>query len=298
MRVLVTGSHGFIGSALVPALAAAGHRAIRVVRGSPGPGEVGWDPATGTLNAADLSGVEGAVHLAGESLGARRWNPEQKCRIFDSRVKGTALLCRRLAELEPRPRVLVAGSAVGFYGDRGAQQLDERSDAGTGFLAELAQQSEAATRPAEDAGIRVVRIRTGVVLSPRGGALQRQLPLFKIGVGGRLGSGQQYLSWISLDDEVGAILFALDTEGLAGAVNLTAPHPVTNAEFTKTLGAVLGRPTIIPVPRIGLAAILGGEAADEMLLGGQRVLPKKLLEHGYRFKQPELEPALRGLLGR
>ncbi len=298
MRVIVTGSHGLIGSALIAALTAAGHQPVRVVRGSADVGEIRWDPESGMLDGRDLAGMDAAVHLAGEALGAKRWNAQQKHRILDSRVRGTELLCRRLAEVDPRPGVLVAGSAIGFYGDRGSEELDEHSGPGTGFLAEVAQQWEGATSAAADAGIRVVRMRSGVVLSPAGGALQKQLPLFRAGLGGRLGSGRQYLSWVSLDDEVGAILFALAAGDLAGPVNVTSPNPVTNADFTRTLGAVLGRPAILAVPRIGLATLLGGEMADEMLLGGQRVLPKQLLEHGYRFAQPDLEPALRHLLGR
>jgi uncharacterized protein (TIGR01777 family) len=298
MKVIVTGSHGMIGRALIPALPTAGHQAVRVVRGSPAAGEIGWDPATGQLDQRDLAGVDAAVHLAGEGLGTKRWTAPQKHKILDSRIKGTDLLSRRLAELDPRPRVLISGSAIGIYGDRGDQELDEQSPPGTGFLADVAQQWEAATTRAADAGVRVVNIRSGVVLSPTGGALQKQLPLFKAGMGGRLGSGQQYLSWVSLDDEIGAILFALDNAGMTGPVNVTAPHPVTNAEFTTTLAAVLRRPAILAVPRIGLAALLGGEMAEEMLLGGQRVIPRKLLDHGYRFAQPDLEPALRHLLGR
>jgi uncharacterized protein (TIGR01777 family) len=298
MRVIVTGSHGLIGSALIPALVAAGHQPVRVVRGSPAAGEIPWDPDSGVLNEHDLRGIDAAVHLAGEGLGTKRWNAQQKHRILDSRVKGTELLCGRLAELDPAPAVLLAGSAVGFYGDRGSEELDEHSGPGTGFLADVVQEWEAATKAARDAGIRVVRMRTGVVLSPAGGALKKQLPLFRAGLGGRLGSGQQYLSWISLDDEIGAILFALNTAALAGPVNVTSPHPVTNAEFTRTLGAVLGRPAVLAVPRIGLATLLGGEMADEMLLAGQRVMPKQLLALGYRFAQPDLEPALRHLLGR
>jgi uncharacterized protein len=287
-----------IGSALTTALEDAGQNVVRLVRGSPKPGQVSWDPAAGVLDAGDLNGVEGAVHLAGEGIAAKRWSPEQKRRVLDSRVKSTDLLCRRLADLDPKPSVLVAGSAVGFYGDRGAQELDEQSKAGTGFLVDLCQQWEGATAPAEEAGIRVVHIRTGIVLSPTGGVLKKQLPLFKVGLGGRLGSGRQYQSWIALDDEVGAILFALTNHSLSGPVNLTAPNPVTNAEFTKTLGAVLGRPTIFPVPRIGLSAMLGREAVDEMVLGGQRVLPRQLEQHGYVFRYPDLQPALRHLLGR
>lgn len=298
MKVIVTGSHGMIGTALIPALEAAGHQAIRVVRGVPAAGEIGWDPVEGELDRRDLAGVDAAVHLAGEGLGTKRWSPAQKHQILDSRVRGTNLLSRRLAELDAKPRVLIAGSAIGYYGDRGAEQLDEQSSPGTGFLADVVQQWEAATTPAGDTGIRVVSIRSGVVLSPTGGALRRQLPLFKAGLGGRLGSGQQYLSWVSLDDEVGAILFALGNPGLTGPVNVTAPHSVTNAEFTGTLGAVLGRPSILTVPPIALSTLLGREMAGEMLLGGQRVVPAKLLDQGYRFAQPDLEPALRHLLGR
>jgi uncharacterized protein (TIGR01777 family) len=298
MRVIVTGSHGLIGSALAGALTAAGHQPVRVVRESASTGEIHWNPDSGVLDGRDLVGIDAAVHLAGEGLGTKRWSAQQKHRILDSRVRGTELLCRRLAELDPTPSVLVAASAVGFYGDRGSEELDEHDGPGTGFLAEVVQQWEEATRAAADVGIRVVRIRSGVVLSPAGGALQKQLPLFRAGLGGRLGSGRQYLSWVSLDDEVAAILFALTASDLAGPVNVTSPDPVTNAEFTRTLGAVLGRPAVLAVPRIALATLLGGEMADEMLLGGQRVLPKQLLEHGYRFAQPELEPALRHLLGR
>jgi hypothetical protein len=297
MRILVTGSHGLIGSALVAALEREGHDVVRVVRGPAGPGEVHWDPAAGELDLSGTDKIDAAVHLAGEGIAEKRWTSEQKRRIVDSRVASTDLLARSLAAAGHRPSVLVSGSAVGIYGDRGDVVIDEDSPAGAGFLAEVCRQWEAATAPASDAGIRVVHARSGIVLSPEGGALKRQLPLFKVGIGGRLGSGRQYQSWIALDDEVVAIMFALENESLSGPVNLTAPHPVTNAEFTKTLGAVLGRPTVVAAPKFGLSAVLGHELVSEMLLAGQRVMPMRLLGSGYTFRYPELEPALRSLLG-
>ena len=296
MRILVTGSHGLIGSALVTALEKDGHDVVRLVRGPAAPGEVHWDPAAGQLDLAGTDKIDGAVHLAGEGIGDKRWTPEQKRRIVDSRVASTDLLARSLASAGHRPSVLISASAVGIYGDRGDVVIDEDSPAGAGFLAEVCRQWEAATAPAADDGIRVVVARNGIVLSPQGGALKKLLPLFKIGMGGRLGSGRQYLSWISIDDEVGAIMFALQNDSLSGPVNLTAPHPVTNAEFTKTLGAVLGRPTVVAAPKFGLSAVLGHELVSEMLLAGQRVMPMRLLGGGYTFRDPELEPALRRLL--
>jgi uncharacterized protein (TIGR01777 family) len=298
MKVLLTGSHGLIGSALGPALEASGHQVVRLVRGPAGRGEVSWDPATGTLDASSLSGVDAAVHLAGAGIGDKRWTPARKQEVLDSRVKSTDLLSQRLASLDPKPQVLVGGSAIGFYGDRGDERLTEESPPGKGFLVGLVEQWEGATAPASDAGIRVVHIRSGIVQSAAGGALGKVLPLFKFGLGGRIGSGKQYWSWIALDDEVGAIIHALTTDSLRGAVNLTAPNPVTNAEYTKTLARVLGRPALIPTPRFGLAAVVGGEAADEMLIGGARVLPERLSQSGYKFQYPELEGALKHELGR
>jgi uncharacterized protein (TIGR01777 family) len=285
MKVAVTGSHGLIGSALLASLEADGHEVVRVARG---PGDV--------LDVGGLGGVEAVVNLGGEGIAERRWTPAQKEKIRRSRIMGTDLLVRRLAELMPRPAVLVSGSAVGYYGNGGDDKLDEESPNGSGFLAELVRDWEAATAPASDAGIRVACIRTGIVQSPRGGALKRQLPLFKFGLGGRLGSGRQYQSWIAIDDEVGAIRHVLNTDDLSGPVNLTAPNPVTNAEFTATLASVLRRPKLLPVPRFGLALVLGGELVDEALLFSQRVLPGKLLQSGYQFRYPFLEGALRALL--
>jgi uncharacterized protein len=298
MKVVVTGSHGLIGSALVPALRQAGHTVVPLVRGSAGTGEVRWDPAGGVLDLNLLEGVNGAVHLAGEGIADKRWTAEHKQRIGESRVKSTDLLARTLAQLDPKPQVLVSGSAVGFYGDRGNEELTEESHAGSGFLPDLVKKWEAATAPAEQAGIRVAHIRSGIVLSPEGGALKQQLPLFKLGVGGRLGSGRQYQSWISIADEIGGILHVLASDALRGPVNLTAPQPVTNASFTRTLGSVLGRPAVIPVPRFAVSLVFGTELVDAALLASQRVLPARLQATGYSFQHPGLEEALRSLLGK
>ena len=297
MRVLVSGSRGLIGSALVSSLRAGGHDVRRLVRGEATGDDVAWDPGGGTIDRAALEGTEGVVHLAGEGIGAKRWTRAQKREIRDSRVEGTRLLAEALAGLEPRPEVLVSGSAVGVYGDRGDEVLTEDSTLGDSFLAGVCKEWEAATAPVAEAGIRVVNIRSGIVLSPAGGALKKQLPLFKLGLGGNLGSGWQYMSWISIDDEVGAIGHALATPSLRGPVNLTAPEPVRNAQFTSTLGRVLARPSVLPVPRLALAVVLGRELAAEML-GSQRVLPIRLEASGYAFHHPELEPALRHVLGR
>jgi uncharacterized protein len=285
MKVAVTGSHGLIGSALIGALHARGDVVIPVLRDS-----------AGHLDVAALPPVDAVVNLAGEGIAERRWTPAQKQKVLDSRREGTRRLAARLGELSPPPAVLVSGSAVGFYGDRGDEVLDEQSPGGTGFLAEVVREWELAAAPAAEAGIRVVNIRTGIVLSRAGGALKRQLPLFKLGLGGRLGSGRQYQSWIAIQDEVGAILHVIGSENLSGPVNLTAPNPVTNAEYTTTLASVLRRPAPLPVPRFGLALVLGSELVDEALLSGQRVVPRKLEQSGYLFQAPALEGALRSIL--
>ncbi|MCO6459254.1 MAG: TIGR01777 family oxidoreductase [Pirellulaceae bacterium] len=297
MRIAITGSTGLVGSALVPFLTTGGHQVQRIVRGKPSDGECQWDPNAGTIDAASLEGVDAVVHLAGENIAGGRWTAARKQRIRDSRVLGTRLLAETLARLRQPPRVLVSASAIGFYGDRGDEQLDESSAAGSGFLVEVAQQWEQATQPAADAGIRVVNARFGVILSPLGGALKTMLPPFRLGLGGVIGSGQQYMSWIGLDDAVGALHFALMTDQLRGPVNVVAPEPLTNREFTRTLGKVLHRPTIFPVPaplaRLGL-----GEMADHLLLCSVRVYPRRLQEQAYAFRNPDLEGALRHLLGR
>ena len=299
MRVAVTGSRGLIGSALVTALQADGHDVTRVVRGHPGHANVAWDPARGRIGADGLEGVDAVVHLAGVGIGDHRWTREHKRAVLDSRVQGTTLLAQALAGLSRPPSVLASASAVGFYGDRGDEILTEASGPGSGFLTEVVEQWEASTRAAEDAGVRVAHLRSGVVLSPEGGALKPQLLPFELGLGGRIGTGRQWWSWISIDDEVGAIRHVLaDGSSLRGPVNLTAPAPVTNAEFAKALGRVLGRPTLLPVPVPALKVAFGSEMVEEMFLSGQRVVPERLLESGYRFRHADLEGALRDLLGR
>jgi uncharacterized protein (TIGR01777 family) len=297
MKVAVTGTHGLIAHHLIPRLRAAGHDVVAVVRGDPGPGEVSWDPAAGRLNATDLQGVEGVVHLAGVGIFSR-WTDAHKRAVLDSRVQGTSLLARRLAELEHPPTVLCSASAVGFYGDRGDEILDESSSSGSGFLAQVCREWEAAAAPATAAGIRTVLLRTGIVLAGDGGSLKTQLPLFKLGLGARLGHGTQWTSWISIDDEVGGILHALEHDTVSGPLNLTAPAPVPNRDFTRALGAAVHRPAALAVPGFAIRAVLGAEMADEMLLGGQRVLPGALQASGYTFAHPSIEDGLAAALAR
>jgi uncharacterized protein len=297
--VAVTGSHGFVGSALVPALRRAGHRVVRLVRGQPkSADELRWDPEAGTVDAAGLEGIGGVVHLAGAGIGDKRWTDARKRLILESRTKGTTLLARTLAQLARPPSVLVSASATGYYGDRGDEPLDEQSAPGNDFVAGVCVQWEAATAPAADAGIRVARTRSGIILGREGGVFPRMLLPFRLGLGGRMGSGRQYMSWISIDDEVRAILHALVQERVAGPVNLTGPRPVTNAEFTKTLGRVLHRPTAIPTPLLPLRALYGSELVQHLLVEGQRVLPKQLEQTGYAFARPTLEEALRAVVDR
>jgi uncharacterized protein len=294
--IAISGSSGLIGTALIQALTAAGHRPVRIVRGAATGDAVSWDPQADTIDAGALEGMDAVVHLAGAGIGDHRWTDAYKQELVDSRVRGTTLIATTLAGRQRPPAVLVSASAVGWYGDRGDETVDERSGPGSGFLAELCQQWEAAADPARAAGIRVVHTRSGIVLSDKGGALKKQLLLFKLGLGGRFGSGQQWQSWIGLDDEVGAILHAL-TADIAGPVNLTAPNPVRNIEFTKTLGSVLHRPTILPVPSFGPKLLLGPELADVLLSEGQRVMPTALESSGYTFRHPTLEASLRAILG-
>jgi len=291
VRIAITGSSGLIGSALRASLEADGHQVVPVVRDAGRPGAITWDPAGGRLDPAGLEGLDGVVNLAGEGIGEKRWTAAQKARIRDSRTQGTTLLCEALASLSDKPRVLVSGSAIGFYGNRGDDQLTEQSGPGSGFLAELCLAWEAATAPAEAAGISVARIRTGIVLSGKGGALARMARMFKLGVGGRLGPGTQWMSWIGLADEVGAIRFLLD-HPTSGPVNLTGPGPVTNAVFTKALGRVVHRPTVVPIPAFGPKLLLGGEMAEELLFYSQRVLPDVLVDAGYEFRHDDVETAL------
>jgi uncharacterized protein len=298
MDIAVTGSHGFVGSALVPALARVGHRPVRVVRTRPvGDDELGWDPEAGTIDAAGLEGIGGVVHLAGAGIGDKRWTDARKRLILESRTKGTDLLARTLAGLTRRPSVLVSASAIGYYGNRGDEPLDEQSTPGNDFVAGVCVQWEAATAPAAEAGIRVARTRSGAILGRHGGMLPRMLLPFRLGLGGRIASGRQYMSWISIGDEVGAILHALTNDAVAGPVNLTG-MPVTSAEFTQTLGKVVHRPTVIPTPLLPLKAWYGSELVQHLLVEGQRALPKRLEETGYRFAHPTLEEALRAVVDR
>ncbi len=297
MKVLVTGASGFVGSALVPFLANEGQFVVRLVRTVPAPGrsEVRWDPERGTIDLDALEGLDAAVHLAGASIAAFPWTAEGKRRIRESRVGGTRLLCESFARLDRPPKTLVCASAVGYYGDRGHEVLREDSPPGTGFLAQVCREWEAATEAAERKGIRVVRLRIGMVLSAKGGALTRMLGIFRAGLGGRVGSGEQYVSWIALEDLVGAVDHAIRNGSLEGPVNAASPRPVTNREFAKTLGRVLGRPAVLPVPAFAVRLVLG-EMADELLLASARVEPDRLLLSGYAFRYPELEGALRHLL--
>lgn len=297
MRVLVTGSHGLIGGELVADLRAGGHTVTPLVRRAADAGEVSWDPAAGTIDAAALEGHDAAVHLAGVGIGDARWTPGHKKAVLESRVKGTGLLARTLASLSSPPPVLASGSAVGYYGDRGDEELTEQSGPGSGFLSEVVQQWEAAAAPAADAGIRVAYLRSGVVMSAKGGGLKKQLLPFKAGIGGRIGSGRQYLSWIAAADHASATQHVLATESLHGPVNLTA-IPVTNAEFTAALGRVLRRPTVMPVPTLALDLLFGRQMVAEMMLVSQRAVPAALEASGFRFRFPEIEPALRHELGR
>jgi uncharacterized protein (TIGR01777 family) len=295
MRVAISGSSGLIGQAVVAALRARGDEVISLVRRPPGARELRWDPATGAVDAGALEGTDAVVHLAGAGIGDKRWSASRRHEIMASRVQSTTLLARTLAGLARPPTVMVSASAVGYYGDRGDEELTEQSSPGRGFLAEVCAAWEDATEPARRAGVRVVRLRSGVVLSAHGGALARQLPLFRLGIGGRLGSGRQWLSWISLPDEVGAVLHALDTPALEGAVNATAPSPVTNREFTRALARALHRPASVAVPGIALRIALGSDLASEMVLAGQRVLPTRLRATGYTFRYPDVDAACAAL---
>jgi uncharacterized protein (TIGR01777 family) len=297
--VAVTGSHGFIGSALLPALTRAGHRPVRIVRGqTAGDDELGWDPEAATIDADGLEGIGGVVHLAGAGIGDKRWTDARKRLILESRTKGTDLLARTLAGLTRPPSALVSASAIGYYGNRDDEPLDEQSAPGNDFVARVCVQWEAATGPAADAGIRVARVRGGIVLGREGGVLSRLLLPFRLGLGGRIASGRQCMSWISIDDEVSAILHALTQDVVAGPVNLTSPSPVTNDEFTKTLGRLVRRPTVIPTPLFPLRVRYGSELVQHLLVDGQRVLPKRLEATGYAFEHPTLEDALRAVVDR
>lgn len=296
MRIVVTGSTGLVGSRLVPTLKSKGHEVFRLVRHKPNDAtEIYWDPGEGTLSGVDLEGLDAVIHLAGENLAEGRWTDEKKKRIRESRVQGTTLLSETLASLNRKPQVLVSASAVGIYGSRGDEILTEQSASGSDFLSEVCREWELATQPAAQAGIRVVNMRFGVILSREGGALKKMLFPFRMGVGGKLGSGKQYMSWVAIEDAVGAIEHALERDSLRGPVNVVAPGAATNYEFTKALGHALSRPTIFPVPAFA-ARLVFGEMADATLLASQRVEPERLKESGYIFKYAELKDALRHAL--
>lgn len=299
LTIAISGSSGLIGTALTTRLRADGHTVMPMVRTTAREGEIHYDPRAGQLDPEHLIGVDAIVHLAGAGIGDRRWTAAYRREILESRTLSTSLIARSMAEVVNRggPRTLLSGSAIGFYGATDDQELNERSEAGDGFLADVCREWEAATSPAEDAGIRVAHLRTGIVLSPAGGALKKLLPLFRFGLGGRMGSGRQWQSWISIDDQVGAIAFLL-TADISGPVNLTAPTPVTNSEFTKVLAEALSRPALLPIPSFGPRLLLGRDLADALLFTGQRVLPDRLTEAGFSFEHSTLAEAFASLLRR
>ena len=295
MKVAITGASGLVGSTVAALLRQQGHDVAALVRRSPRENEIEWDPAAGSIESEKLEGIDAVVHLAGENIAEGRWNDAKKKRILDSRVGGTKLVSETLAGLNHKPSVFVSASAIGFYGDQRPAPVDETAERGEGFLAEVCQAWEDASQPAVDAGIRTVNLRIGVVLSSRGGALSKMLTPFKLCLGGIVGSGRQVWSWIAIDDLAAAIVHAINSDSLSGPVNATAPNASTNAEFTKALGHVLGRPTIFPMPTFA-ARLAFGEMADALLLSSSRVKPARLLESNFEFKFPEIEPALRAAI--
>lgn len=292
MHVAITGSSGLVGKALVARLTTDGHRVTRILRRSGGEGTISWDPARGKLDPADLHGLDAVIHLAGENIAGKRWNAKVKAAIRDSRCKGTRLLSEAIAQATPKPAALISASAIGFYGQRGDEIMTEEQQRGTGFLAEVCQEWEDACQPARDAGVRVVNVRIGVVLAKTGGALQKMLLPFKMGVGGIVGNGRQYWSWVALEDLIGILSFLTTNSEINGPVNAVADCAVTNREFTKTLGKVLRRPTIMPLPAFA-AKLMLGEMAESLLLASVRVVPKKLTDAGFEFQFPDLESAFR-----
>ena len=297
MDVVVSGATGLVGSALSAELESKGRNVIALSRSKPSSDDtIRWDPARGQIDASRLEGVDAVVHLAGENI-VGRWTEEKKRKILDSRVQGTRLLAETIAGLSEKPQAMICASAIGYYGDRGNELLREESEPGGAFLSKVVEEWEAAAEPAQKANVRVANLRFGIVLSPEGGALGTTLPLFKLGGGGKVGSGRQWWSWVALDDVVGALFHALEDDSVEGPVNVVAPNPMTNAEYTKVLGDVLDRPTVLPAPAPALRAVLG-QVADELLLASARVEPAKLKQTDYEFRYPELEGALRHLLDR
>ena len=297
MDVAISGASGLIGSALTKSLRADGHRVLQLTRGGvTGDDTIGWDPDAGRIDAPALEGIDAIVHLAGEGIGEHRWSDEQKRKIRESRVRGTAVLAAAVASRERKPSVFVSGSAIGYYGNAGNKVLTEESPPGNDFLAEVCVAWEAETKPADEAGVRTVLTRTGIVLDKHGGALAKMLLPFRMGIGGRQGSGRQWMSWVALVDEVGAIRHAIDNEAVRGPINIAAPNPATNAEFAHTLGEALHRPTILPTPLLPLKVRLGSELVESLLLTSQRISPAKLEGTGYEFRFPELDAALNAIL--
>ncbi len=297
MKIIISGASGLIGKPLVKNLRKHGHDVIQLVRRTPQANESQWNPATGEINASVIDGADAVIHLSGAGIGDRRWTTKYKQELLDSRTKSTALLASTIAKCAKKPSVFLSGSAIGIYGPRGDEQLTEQSKNGETFLADICKQWEAAAKPSVDAGVRTVFLRTGIVLTPLGGALKKQLPLFKLGLGGKFGDGRSWQSWISLDDELAAIEHLL-TAKVSGAVNLTAPNPVTNAEFTTALARALKRLAILPIPKFGPQLLLGAELADALLFTGQRVMPVELQKSGFTFQHPTIDIALRALLNK
>ncbi len=297
VKVLITGSSGLIGTALIESLSANGHEAVRLLRKDVAEGSPSWDPEKGVIDLADVEGITAVVHLAGDNIAKGRWTDRKKARIVNSRVRGTRLLSEFFAASAHKPFVIVSASAIGFYGDRGEELVDETSEPGNGFLADVSKQWEGATAALVDAGVRVVNARFGIVLSPAGGALKKMLLPFRMGLGGVIGSGRQYMSWVSIDDMVEMIQYVIANESMQGPVNFVSPNAVSNREFTKTLGRALHRPTIFPMPAFA-AQLAFGEMANELLLAGVRVAPKKLTDSGYKFRHSVLGDAFEHLLQR
>jgi len=296
MKVLVSGSHGLVGRALIKSLLNRGDTVSRLVReAASGSNDNEWHPNQDQVDVGRLNGFDAVVHLAGESIASGRWSPEKKTRIRESRIKGTQLLSRALAQASHAPPVFVSASAIGFYGSRGDEMLTEQSAAGNDFLAGVCTEWERSAEPAAEKGIRLVKARFGIILDKDGGALAKMLPPFRMGIGGRIGDGKQWMSWIALADVVGALEFVIGNQALSGPINFVAPNPVTNARFTSTLGRILGRPTFLPVPAFG-ARLAFGEMADALLLSSQRVEPKRLNETGFRFRHSNLNDALSEIL--
>jgi uncharacterized protein (TIGR01777 family) len=295
MKIAIAGASGLVGSALIPFLEHDGHTITRIVRSAPRAGEIEWHPNQDELNSKDFEGFDVIINLAGENIAAGRWTDDQKRKIRDSRVNGTHLLSEAIAKLAPKAKVFVCASATGIYGDRGDETLDEQSESGGGFLAGVCREWEKASEPASRVGVRVVNLRFGPIIAREGGMLAKLLTPFKMGMGGKVGSGKQFISWVGLDDAVRAVMLAIKDESIRGPLNVVAPNPVTNEDFTRALGHVLNRPTALAMPAFA-ARLAFGEMADEMLLASQKVMPKKLIGAGFEFKHPKLEPTLKDLL--